>query len=253
MNRKSLLLPLAGVALLAACSSRPDYVLSERKMADVLADLTVADQLALRSTRGDGAFADDSARKVLRQGIMQKNGVSEAEFDSTLAWYGHHLDDYSKLYKAVEKRLADKQARLNKQAGVRTDNANNLWPLPQMLSFSRHDLNPGFSFSLPGDKLKAGHTLVWTMRLTGFSGNATALLGAEYPDQELLYTRQSMHGSGSQRIQLELPADRHPVRVIGYLHFATMPMQRVFVDSLTLEVTKPVPGAPAPLTIPPMR
>ena len=91
------------------------------------------------------------------------------------------------------------------------------------------------------------------MRLTGFSGNATALLGAEYPDQELLYTRQSMHGSGSQRIQLELPADRHPVRVIGYLHFATMPMQRVFVDSLTLEVTKPVPGAPAPLTIPPIR
>ena len=122
-----------------------------------------------------------------------------------------------------------------------------------MLSFSRHDLNPGFSFSLPGNKLKAGNTLVWTMRLTGFSGNATALLGAEYPDQELLYTRQSMHGSGSQRIQLELPADRHPVRVIGYLHFATIPMQRVFVDSLTLEVTKPVPGAPAPLAIPPMR
>lgn len=252
MNRKNLLLPLVGLAMLAACSSRPDYVLSEGKMADVLADLTVADQLAVRSIRGEGAFDNDSARKVLRQGIMQKHHVSEAEFDSTLAWYGHHLDDYSKLYKTVEKRLADKQAHLNKKSGVRTDNANNLWPLPQMLSFGRHDLNPGFSFSLPGDKIKAGNTLVWTMRLTGFSGNATALLGAEYPDQELLYMRQSIYNSGTQRMQLELPANRRPVRVIGYLHFSTMPMQRVFVDSLTLEVTRPVPGATTPLTIPPM-
>lgn len=252
MTARSLLLTSAGLCLmLGACSSKPDYVLSEGKMADVLADLTVADQLAMRSVRGDGAFAEDSARKVLRQSIMRRNGVTEAEFDSTLVWYGHHLDDYSKLYTKVEKRLADKQTRINRRAGVRTDNANNLWPLPQMLSFGRHDPTPGFSFSLPGDKVREGNTLAWTMRLNNFSGTATALLGAEYPNQELLYTRRSIH-AGTETVRLELPSNRQPARIIGYLHFTNPPRQRIFVDSLTLSVERPVAGAPSPSVIPPI-
>lgn len=253
MTAKSPLLSSACLLmLLTACSGKPDYVLSEGKMADVLADLTVADQLAMRSVHGDGAFAKDSARKVLRQSIMRKNGVTEAEFDSTLVWYGHHLDDYSKLYTKVEKRLADKQSRINKKAGVRTDNANNLWPLPQMLSFGRHDPTLGFSFSLPGDKVRNGNTLAWSMRLNNFSGSATALLGAEYPNQELLYTRHSIH-AGSETVRLELPANRQPSRIIGYLHFNNPPMQRIFVDSLTLTIERPVAGATSPVTIPPIR
>lgn len=219
---------------IAACSRRPDNVLSEGKMADVLADLSIADQLALRNMSENTDFGNDSARKILRQSIMRKNGVTEAQFDSTLVWYGHHMDDYSKLYKKVEERLADRQTALNKRSGMSGEDKDNLWPLPSMLSFSDKDLNQGFSFSVPGSKIKLGKALVWKLRTNGIYGNAVAFIGAEYTNMEMVYTRMTLGGGSSQQLVLNLERDRKPKRIIGYVRFTTPPTRRVFLDSLAL-------------------
>lgn len=235
MKATSLIAAIASASLMfGACSSRPDYVLDENKMAEVLADLGIADQLSLRALRGQNEFDTDSARKVLRQAIMKHNGVTEAQFDSTLNWYGHHMDDYAKLYKKVENRLADRRTTLNRNAGTGTDDADNIWPLPAMISIGERDAYPGFSFSIPGSSIDPGKTLVWRFRMTRMKDSATVFMAAEYPDMEMLHTRRTINGDGSTELRLVLEKGRRPLRVTGYMHFPNQLRQRVWIDSLSL-------------------
>ena len=94
--------------LLASCSSRPGEVLSDDVMAALLADLYVGEAYTVLEgpMAASASIGDiDSAQRVLRQGTMQKHGVTEAQFDTTLRWYGHHLDRYDDVCeKVIERR-----------------------------------------------------------------------------------------------------------------------------------------------------
>lgn len=219
--------------LLAGCS-RPDDVLSESKMADVLTDLSIADQLALRSMNTGVNASSDSSLRIMRQSIMKKHGVTEAQFDSTLSWYGHHMDDYANLYKKVDQRLAKRLTELNKRSGVDDSDKDNLWPMPKMISISPNDLTHGFSFSLPGTKVQPGKALEWKLRVNDDAGGATAFLAAEYSNMEMIYTRITLNSYGTQKLTLQLENKRRPKRIIGYVRFSSKPAQRLFLDSLTL-------------------
>lgn len=245
---------MLAVLAITGCDSRPDYVLSENKMASVLADLSIADQISLRSSREQGEFKNDSARKVLRQSIMKKNGVTEAQFDSTLNWYGHHIDDYAELYKKVGQNLTDRQKKINHNAGVINDDVNNLWPLPTMISISERDASDGFSFSVKGNKFSAGNNIIWSMKLMNLTGHATLFMAAEYPGMEMQYTRRFISSDGTHEIQLRLEKGRRPERIFGYLHLSESPGRRLWVDSINL-VQRPAsatdfnPDAPSNQTI----
>lgn len=232
--RYIIILTVIALLSLASCRRHPDNVLSENKMADVLADLSIADQMALKSSSGFNMLSTDSDRKIMRQSIMIHHGISEAQFDSTLTWYGHHMDDFAKLYKRVDKKLADKQTRLNKKSGINTENNDNLWPLPTMISLSNHDVYPGFSFSIPGKKFKAAQEILWKMSFNHLSVPATLFIGAEYDDMEMIYTRLNVNYDKSISMRLQLNGNRAPNRVIGYLHLQYRPQDRVFIDSISL-------------------
>ena len=102
--------------LLASCSSRPGEVLSDDVMAALLADLYVGEAYTVLEgpMAASASIGDiDSAQRVLRQGTMQKHGVTEAQFDTTLRWYGHHLDRYDDVCEKVIERIkeAGREAR----------------------------------------------------------------------------------------------------------------------------------------------
>ncbi len=235
---------IAGVWLLitVSCDTRPDGVLSEGEMADVLADLALVESLSDNQLATYGR--SDSVAKVYRQSIMAKHGVTEAEFDSTLNWYGHNLEDYAKLYASVDKRIEDREKHYSKATGQKADKPeNSLLPLPQMLSVGANDPDRGFSFAIDGKKLKKGDCLSFKMRFNRLNGSATVYLAAEYPGMETFYIRRQVHTSGPVDITLQTDSARVPDRIAGYVHLTDLPSQRVWIDSLTLTATPLLPAS----------
>lgn len=110
MKRRCLhiiLVPGVVLAVLSGCSNRPDGVLSTGDMAEVLADIHEAEGMMEQDYN---TYRGDSAKITLRQSVYLKHGIDAATMDTSLAWYGYHMDKYQEVYdeviKILDKRLA---------------------------------------------------------------------------------------------------------------------------------------------------
>lgn len=133
MRPSHFILPLAlsGLAIMSSCSTRPDDVLDEDALSSLLADLYVGEAYtAIEGGQYTATASLDSARKVLRQSTMQAHGVSQAQFDSTLSWYGHNLGRYSEVCEKVIDELKHRQAEAQNKdlADDSKTDSSNLWP-----------------------------------------------------------------------------------------------------------------------------
>jgi len=104
-----------GIVLLS-CTDKPNYVLSDKKMANVLYDLYIAEAGMQENA---AVFRNDSEKKQdLLQSVFKKHKISQARFDTSLVWYNANLDRYLKVNTQVTERydyLIDKlQARIDR-------------------------------------------------------------------------------------------------------------------------------------------
>lgn len=95
------------VALLVGC--RPRGVISDAKMRDVLYDLH----------RADGAiqvagynYSHDQEVAGYYKNVLDKHGITQAEFDSSLVWYTDNPQIFNKIYPKVVERLEADYDRL---------------------------------------------------------------------------------------------------------------------------------------------
>jgi len=96
-----------------ACSNRPSYVLSEKKMEKVLYDIYLAEA---EITSNYAVFSSDSARKQeLLNSVLKKHKITEAVLDTSLAWYSGHLDRYFAINENLNKRYAEAEGKLKRQ------------------------------------------------------------------------------------------------------------------------------------------
>ena len=87
---------------LAGC--RPRGVLSSREMRSVLHDLHRAD--AILQVAGYNYGHDEALAKYYQQ-VLEKHGLTQAQFDSSLVWYTDHPQRFDKIYPKV---VADLEA-----------------------------------------------------------------------------------------------------------------------------------------------
>lgn len=96
------LLPAICCLLMGGC--RPRGVLSSRQMRLVLVDLHRAD--AVLQVGGYTYGHEDELGKAY-QIVLEKHGVTQAQFDSSLVWYTDHPQIFDKIYPKVVKQLED--------------------------------------------------------------------------------------------------------------------------------------------------
>ena len=80
---------------------RPKGILSSRKMQNVLYDLHRADAI-LRQY--DLELGHDEALAKYYEVVLEKHGITQAQFDSSLVWYTDHPSRFDKIYPKIEKR-----------------------------------------------------------------------------------------------------------------------------------------------------
>ena len=104
------------VLLLGSCTVRPPGILSGRKMEQVLYDLHRADGVLLTSGI---YYRQDNEVNAYYLWVMEKNGTSQAQFDSSLVWYTDNPQIFNKIYPRVIRRLEKERSELIRQYGER--------------------------------------------------------------------------------------------------------------------------------------
>lgn len=225
----------------AACSKVPDEILSEKKMQQVVKDMMIAQSM---TSADHQSYPDNESKQALYEGVFRKHGITQAEYDSSLVWYGRNLDIYMKVYERVLsdldkdiKALGDVQA----DAGpVSNSDSVNIWPRRPYLSLYPEALFNGVVFdSRPETSYSSGSIFVLGMRVWGVRKGMHSFpevrLSADQGDT-IVTVNESIKHDGYQEIWLKTVPTKRVKRVYGYIRLDnTAPdYYKVYIDSLSL-------------------
>lgn len=102
-NSRYIVILLLGV-LLMGCTIRPSSVLSNKQMVDVLVDLHRAE--GTLQVAGYN-YGHDEDVKVYYAMVLDKHGITQAQFDSSVVWYTEHPSYFQSVYPKVLSRLEE--------------------------------------------------------------------------------------------------------------------------------------------------
>lgn len=100
------------IATLAAftffsCTYRPRGILSERKMKEVLVDMHRADGIMQVS---GALYSNDDNVAAYYKSVLDKHGITQAQFDSSLVWYTDNPNIFDKMYPSIIEQLETEHA-----------------------------------------------------------------------------------------------------------------------------------------------
>lgn len=245
MNRFPAYIAIIAVVLLAACGKTPSGIIKPDDMALLMADIHTGEAVADNS---DG-YRSDSLRRLLKQSILEKHGVTSEKFDTSLYWYGQHVDIYmevnEKTIKILEDRLAEAEKLGATEATVRaayTDaDSAVVWSSPSALRFS--PTSPMFTstFSLRSDRgWERGDAYTLSMRPVKATVPISAVIVVNYDDGSTEYVDATYRpeSEGRQQLTLYLDSARVARSVYGALTVPRMESGVTYVDSISLLRTR---------------
>ncbi len=252
-----------------ACGRTPGGVISTSKMADLIVDL----QLAEAYIESHGAeFGNDSTKLVLKQSIFKKHGISQQEYDSSLVWYAHNMEEYNRAYDKAVKKLKNRYDKLDVTGnegpsemiaegvpqGAPTHNPvpRNAGPAgPHAKKFNtdakadtfdmwqgRRDYvltqgaRRGFiTFDLPPDACKqSGDRYQLAYRLARCGNEFKVGLAVDYTDGATSQITRGTNSDGWVMVDLQSDTARQVRRIYGYVSYNMKPGHVAVVDSLML-------------------
>lgn len=247
MRRAAAIIMAASVCLLVltGCSSVPDGVLPPGKMASLLADMEIGESVV---ESDPSSWRSDSLKMVLRQSIYERHGVTSEEVDSSLAWYGAHVEKMPEVYDRVIEIL-DKRVREAREAGVgKIDIASaspvtqdgdsvDIWPLDRTWMFSpRRRAADIITFAIERDRnFETGDSYVLRYRLSGGDASTRATLAAQYSSGISDYVVSSSSAArGWQNLTLSVDSATTTSSVFGAIAVTPSGRGAVIVDSVSL-------------------
>ena len=166
-----LVLSLLSLSVVASCIDRPDVVLDEEQMIDLLVDVHRAEGLLeMQQQQGAGYGADlETYQKEVIASVLQKHGVSRSRYDSSLMWYAQHLKLLTRVYGHVDERVKEEHEMWRLQVTETRDfvssmagDSVDLWTLREHLILDRRRYSDILFWEIPSDSnFVDGDTLRW--------------------------------------------------------------------------------------------
>lgn len=239
LHRHSALLLL--VTLLAACSKVPEGILSEKKMQAVQLDMQLAEAMIHMDSK---AFPDSAHKAALYQSIFRKYKITQATYDSSLIWYGRHLDLYMKVYDRVLADLKKRQDALGDvqalAAPTTKQDSVDIWPRRTALRLEPDALFNGVTFDIqPETDYSSGSSFVLGMNVWGIHKSMAhqpeIRISADQGDTIVTINDKVLRDGYHETILKTVPTKRIK-RVYGhiFLNNADASYYKVYLDSLNL-------------------
>jgi hypothetical protein len=236
------------ILALSSCSKTPDGVLPEQQMKDMLIDMHLAESLINENFH---TYADSASKAALFEAVFRKHGITQAVYDSSLVWYGKHLDVFLEVYGLADNEINNRiRAIGDVQAAASTANNANLdsmdiWPRRNLL-----DLYPKAAFNAttfnihPPLPYPAGSSFRLHLRLWGVDKRMghfpEVRLMAELGDTAVALT-DTLRANGIHVLRLNTP-EGFPIRSLhGYIRLdgEDSTYYKIYIDKLRLMKYKP--------------
>lgn len=214
--------------LFASCETKvPAGIISSSDMVDVLYDYHLAQAMAAQAS-------DSSAYRyrVYTQAVLQKYGLTQAEFDSSMVWYTRHADYLYDVYKQVDQRFSESggdggaAVRRSTYTSLSSEgDTANVWSGPTFALLTSQGSNNRFHFTLPTDtSYHTGDRIMWHFYSDWIcregERGAQAVLSLCLENDSVVVTTQSIYGNGEQRIMA--PKVSLPVkRISGFVYITS--------------------------------
>ncbi|MDE6558379.1 MAG: DUF4296 domain-containing protein, partial [Muribaculaceae bacterium] len=222
---KLILSALVMLLITTGCDKRPENVLDDSEMVDLMTDLLLADALEQSSSMSQ---FPDSIRHDLGERILREHGINRVTLDSTFSWYSRNIDDYYRLYAKVDKQLK----KMRKSVGgnlPETENENNIWELPGYFKFTDFAAGDAMTFALPGEKVEKGEELKWRL-FSEENVSLDLLIGIDYEDGTSSFTRRETHG-GHTELTVVADTALKASRIYGFI-WAERTGRSIWIDSI---------------------
>lgn len=245
MRRRYVLTALIPL-LLWGCSGTPSYVVAPDKMSKILADIHTAEGVV---SLEPGAWGQDSARRVLRQSVLKKYDVTPQQLDTSMMWYGRHIDKYMKVYddaiKILERRIAQAektaptvQRLVTTSVTTDADSANVLDAYP-VRRLSPHEGSDILTFNYASDRhWERGDIYRLMANLRGARSVMDMDLAVNYADGTTEYRSQQFAGDGTHDLVLVLDSAKLAQSIYGSITYVPARGEIAYMDSISLVRTR---------------
>ena len=272
--RSTAILPMLLLFLLLSCGKTPNGVMSQNKMADLIVDMQLAEAY-MESHSAD--FPNDSSKLVVKQSIFKKHGITPQDYDSSLVWYTHNMEDYVKAYDKAVAKLKNRYDKLDnhnlsktdvddmpgmpsrdatprsntprglknlgKQDGGATGDTTDLWQGTRcyMLNQGAHQ---GFiTFNFPHEpQYQQGDRYQLAYKLYQGGNKFKVCLNVDYTNGSTAQISRASNIEGWVTIDLQSDSTLQVRRMYGYISYDISPGHIAYVDSLALIRTRLNPG-----------
>ncbi|MDR1454512.1 MAG: DUF4296 domain-containing protein [Tannerella sp.] len=227
--------------LLSGCSRTPDGIIPEKKMKEVMVDVQLAEAMIYTEP---AAYPTAAGRRALYRSVFGKHRLTEAEYDSSMIWYGKHLERYMRIYNLA---LADVRARMEAIGDVKPDiapasNADSLdlWVFRKYYAFSPRSLSRRVIFDFrPDEPYSSGSVFVLGWRAWGLAPDMQASVEAHlraHQGDTTLSVKSTAGRDGRHEIYLKTIPTRRVDRVYGYiwLNTADTAFHHIYLDDFSL-------------------
>lgn len=240
---KNLVYLIIALFVLAACSHDPDYVIGEKDMVDLLVDVHKAEAVIESNYNQYSSKAD---KKKLREAVFLKHGITQEQFDTNLVWYGHHIEDYMKIYEQVVERLKAENeeakkllAEDNSQTMSQPGDSVDVWKQRRAHVFDTRQASNLLTFDIaPDENFRTRDYFELRFKvllLPKLSVKPQVYLAARHINHDIVYNQLDIDREGWYSLPLQTDSAMALSRINGYI---VLPMQPVpgtmYVDSLTL-------------------
>lgn len=219
---------------LISCSDRPKNILSEKEMVSLMADMELVEAFSQQ----DASANRRENRIELGERVLLNHGISEETLDTTLAWYGRNLDEYTALFEKIDEEIERRKKKFIDNTLELNINQSNLWPYSPHLVMSPMNPNDFLRFSIDNPEISLGDVVTFSLAISS-PASGKGLIGLEYADgsgESILNTF-----SNKNRFSMEVQSDTAKTisRLYGVLSFKDRKSFPLYLDSLSI-VTAPL-------------
>lgn len=243
MNRFRQYLICGVIALGAvACDRTPDYVIAPDDMADLLVDIHKGEGVI---DLNSASYRNDSLRKVLKQSVYMKHGVTAEQVDTSLVWYGHNVEKYIEVYDMVIERLeaelkdADVSSSGERVQFAVVGDSVDAWSDAKYRRFAYGMPSENMKFGLKrDDNWERGDVYTWNVYVRNRRSPIRWTIAGEYNDGTTDYIAHTVSQDGWNTITFPVDTAKNLRYVYGVLSVSPGKGEVTYVDSISLIRTR---------------
>ena len=237
---------LLAVVMVACKVERPGYVLSDGVMEKVLYDYHIAKAM------GENLDYNEQYKRTLYlNAVFKKHNITQAQFDTTMAWYARHPEVVNEVYDIVRERLMASRENYNHLVSLRdgkptrskAGDSIDVWIWDRIHMLSGMPLDNKLMFTLPSDdNYQASDTIKWTVGFNFLSEQLVDTTKRPIMAMQVAYAKDTIVSAlcridSSQVAQLVLQADTlgDIKELRGFIYYPTnQPKHTLLIDSVSL-------------------